>query len=427
MGITKIYNKDSNKNSIYDVAVIGAGASGMMAAGYAAKRNLNVALIEKNEKPGRKIMITGKGRCNVTNDCTLEEFMSNVPWGGKFLFGAFSRFSASDVQSFFEELGVPLKVERGNRVFPVSDKSCDIVDALYYFVRHSGARFISSRVTDIIKEDEQFNIALDNRQNIIAKSVIIATGGKSYPTTGSTGDGYKLAEKFGHKIKPVRASLVPIETVEKYPRDLMGLSLRNVTLEVVNKQKNKQVFKELGEMLFTHFGVSGPLVLSASSRMRDEKVLNSQNYKLIIDLKPALNIDQMDKRLQRDFSKYSNKDYINSLTDLLPSKLIPIFVKLSEIRPDTKANQITKLQREKIAKLFKHLELTAKCFRPIEEAIITAGGVDFHQINPKTMESKLVKNLYFAGEIIDVDAYTGGFNLQIAFSTGFTAGNNVLL
>lgn len=409
-----------------DVIVIGAGASGMIAAGIAAKRGLSVTLVERNERPGRKIMITGKGRCNLTNDCELEEFMDNVSTGGKFLYGSFSRFPPRKVMSFFEELGVPVKVERGKRVFPQSDKASDIVDALHSFIKNSGVRTIHGRVKELLTQSgEAQGVLLEDGKTLEARNVIVCTGGKSYPLTGSTGDGYEFADKVGHTIKELRPSLIPIETVEQWPRELQGLSLRNVTLEVIDKKHRRQVFKELGEMLFTHFGITGPLVLSASSHMRDMKILNGELYKLKIDLKPALSNEQLDLRLQRDLLKYANRNFENSLHDLLPSKLISVFVKLSGIPSEEKSNQITKAQRTAAVNLLKGLELTAKCFRPIEEAIVTSGGVKLSEVNPSTMESKLIKGLYFAGEILDADAYTGGFNLQIAFSTGYTAGESV--
>lgn len=409
-----------------DVAVIGAGAAGMTAAGFAAKRGLNVTLIERNGRPGRKLMITGKGRCNLTNDCTIDEFMDNVPWGGKFLYGAFSRFGPSAAMAFFEELGVPLKVERGRRVFPESDKASDIVDALRKFTVKNGCLLIHGRVSGLIVKDGAVSgVKLENGGTIEAHAVILCTGGKSYPLTGSTGDGYDFARQVGHTVMPLRPSLVPIETAEQWPRDLQGLPLRNVTLEVRDTRHEKVVFKELGEMLFTHFGVTGPLVLSASAHMRDMGILNAAEYKMRIDLKPALTVEQLDKRLRRDLLKYANRDFINGLADLLPSKLIPVFTALSGIPAQTKANQITKEQRLSAVGLLKGLELTVKCFRPIEEAVVTAGGVKLCEINPSTMESKIISGLYFAGEIIDADAYTGGYNLQIAFSTGYTAGISV--
>lgn len=412
------------KTTTTDAVVIGAGAAGMVAAGFAAKRGLNVTLIERNERPGRKIMITGKGRCNLTNDCTIDEFMDHVPWGGKFLYSAFSQFSPRDVMAFFEKLGVPLKVERGKRVFPQSDKAVDIVDALHNFYRNSGVHVINGRAAKLIMDGgEVHGVRLENGGIINARNVIVCTGGKSYPTTGSTGDGYEFAKQAGHTVTELRPSLVPLETVETWTRDLQGLSLRNVTLEVKNKKR--VIFSELGEMLFTHFGVTGPLILSASAQLRDMKLMQNAGYKLKIDLKPALSEEQLDARLQRDLLKYANRDFLNSLHDLIPSKLIPVFVELSGIPAQEKSNQITKVQRMAAVHLLKGLELTVKGFRPIEEAIVTSGGVKLAEINPSTMESKLVKGLYFAGEVLDADAYTGGFNLQIAFSTGHTAGMSV--
>lgn len=410
-----------------DVAVIGAGASGMIAAGFSAMRGLNVILIERNPRPGRKIMITGKGRCNVTNDCDLNTFMENVPTGGKFLYGAFTRFPPKSLMDFIEKLGVPLKVERGRRVFPKSDKAVDIVDALHSFDIKSGCRTVLGHAVSLILEDGSVRgVRMEDGTEVLSRAVIVCTGGKSYPLTGSTGDGYEFASLSGHTVTALRPSLVPIETEEDWPKELMGLSLRNVVLEVTDMRRHKTVFKELGEMLFTHFGVTGPLVLSASALMRDIQTLESGKYKFNIDLKPALSPEQLDKRLQRDFTENANRDFINSLGGLLPAKLVPVFVRLSGIPAHTKANQITKEQRAAAVSLLKHLELTAKNFRPIEEAVITSGGVRLKEINPATMESKIIKGLYFAGEILDVDAYTGGYNLQIAFCTGHSAGISVL-
>lgn len=410
-----------------DVAVIGAGAAGMVAAGFAAKRGLDVVLVERNQRPGRKLMITGKGRCNLTNDCDINDFMDNVPTGGKFLYGAFTRFPPRSVMAFFEEQGIPLKVERGRRVFPQSDKAVDVVDALHRFVVKSGCRTVIGRALEpIIADGRIAGLRLEDGAIIEARAVVICTGGKSYPSTGSTGDGYDFAIKAGHSITQLRPSLVPIETDEDWSRSLMGLSLRNVTLEVIDIGRGKTVFKELGEMLFTHFGVSGPLVLSASALMRDMQTLESGKYKLKIDLKPALSLEKLDKRLQRDLNENANRDFANVLKGLMPVRLVPVFAAVSGISPHTKANQITRAQRISTAKLLKNLEITAKRFRPIEEAIVTSGGVKLKEINPITMESKFVKGLYFAGEVLDVDAYTGGYNLQIAFCTGYSAGISVL-
>lgn len=407
-----------------DVAVIGAGPAGMLAAGIAAERGLSVAVLEKNEKVGRKLMITGKGRCNVTNACSdISELISNVPVNGRFMFGAFSRFMPYDVMDFFEERGVPLKIERGNRVFPVSDKAVDIVDAMRAFVLKSGAEILNFTVTDVRKNpDGVFEIKGEGCESVFAKNVIIASGGKSYPQTGSTGDGYAFAESFGHTISPLKPSLVPLTVHEGWCSALQGLSLRNVAVSVYDNFKFRKIYEDFGEMLFTHFGVSGPVILSASSHMRE---MEKGRYSIHIDLKPALNEKQLDARVLRDFAENSNKNFINALGALLPNKLIPVAVKLSGIEPSTKVNHITKQQRSDFVALLKDLTLTVTDFRPIKEAIITSGGVNVKEIDPKTMQSKLTEGLYFAGEVIDVDAYTGGFNLQIAFSTGFLAGKSV--
>lgn len=400
--------------------VIGGGAAGLMAAGTAANEGVETVILERNEKPARKLMITGKGRCNVTNNCgTLQELISNVPRNGKFLYGAFSRFMPSDVISFFEDRGVELKTERGNRVFPVSDNAADIVDALHAYAR-SRARIMRGRAVELMTDNNRVTgVITDSGEKIYAEKVIIATGGLSYPGTGSTGDGYELARQAGHNITKITPSLVPLEIHEGFCSDLMGLSLRNTAIKVVDTETGKTVYTDFGEMLFTHFGVSGPMILSASAHMRDMK---SGKYKIYIDLKPALTIEQLDARLLRDFSENTNKNFINALNSLLPKKLVPVIVKLSKIGLTTKVNQITKEQRKSLAELLKNLCITVTDFRPIAEAIITSGGVDISQINPGTMESKLTEGLYFAGEVIDTDAYTGGFNLQIAFSTGRLAG-----
>ena len=400
--------------------VIGGGAAGLMAAGTAADEGVETIVLERNERPARKVMITGKGRCNVTNNCaSLQELIQNVPRNGRFLYGAFSRFMPSDVMDFFESRGVELKTERGNRVFPVSDNAVDIVDALVSYAK-SRARIMNGRATKLLLEDGKVTGAETEDGNIIyADKIIIATGGLSYPGTGSTGDGYKLAKQAGHNITELVPSLVPLEIHEGFCTDLMGLSLRNTATKVVDTESGKTVYTDFGEMLFTHFGVSGPMILSASAHMRDMK---SGKYKIYIDLKPALTIEQLDARILRDFSENTNKNFINALNSLLPKKLVPVIVKLSGINLATKVNQITKEQRRKLAELLKGICVTVTGFRPVSEAIITSGGVDVSQINPKTMESKLAEGLYFAGEVIDADAYTGGFNLQIAFSTGRLAG-----
>lgn len=396
--------------------VIGAGAAGLMAAGTAANEGVETLILERNERPARKLMITGKGRCNVTNNCnSLQELISNVPRNGRFLYGAFSRFMPADVIEFFESRGVELKTERGNRVFPVSDNAADIVDALHSYARNR-ARIMQGRAVELVKDgDKLIGVRTDDGNEIYAESIIVATGGLSYPGTGSTGDGYELARQAGHNITDLVPSLVPLEIHEGFCTDLMGLSLRNTAIKVVDADNGKTVYTDFGEMLFTHFGVSGPMILSASAHMRNMK---SGKYKIYIDLKPALTPEQLDARILRDFSENINRNFINALNSLLPKKLVPIIVKLSKIPLSTKVNQITKEQRQNLVQLLKGMCITVTGFRPVAEAIITSGGVDVSQINPKTMESKLVDGLYFAGEVIDADAYTGGFNLQIAFSTG---------
>lgn len=396
--------------------VIGGGAAGLMAAGTASHEGVETLVLERNERPARKLMITGKGRCNVTNNCaSLQELISNVPRNGRFLYGAFSRFMPSDVIAFFEDRGVELKTERGNRVFPVSDNAADIVDALVSYTKER-ARFINGRAVKLLTEESKvIGVETESGDKIFADKIIIATGGLSYPGTGSTGDGYSLAKQAGHKITELVPSLVPLEIHEGFCSNLMGLSLRNTAIKVVDTESGKTVYTDFGEMLFTHFGVSGPMILSASAHMRNMK---SGKYKIYIDLKPALTDEQLDARILRDFSENTNKNFINALNSLLPKKLVPVIVKLSGINLSTKVNQITKEQRKNLVQLLKGMCITVTGFRPVAEAIITSGGVDISQINPKTMESKLMSGLYFAGEVIDTDAYTGGFNLQIAFSTG---------
>lgn len=370
------------------------------------------------------MLITGKGRCNVTNNCKeLNELISNVPVNGRFLYSAFSNFMPSDTVDLMEDMGVPLKCERGNRVFPVSDKAVDIVDALTHYGTDDGAEVIHGRAKELIIEDGTLKgVRTDDGEEIFADSVIVATGGMSYPQTGSTGDGYELARQAGHTIVEPKPSLVPLTAHEGFCSELMGLSLRNVGMKVIDTKKNsKVVFEDFGEMLFTHFGVSGPMVLSASSHLRE---MEKGRYHILIDLKPALTAEQLDARILRDFSENANRDFINSLGALLPRKLIPVVVRLSGIKSNSKVNQITKEQRRRLVEILKEFKVTVKGFRPIEEAIVTSGGVKVSEINPKTMESKLLPNLFFAGEVIDVDAYTGGFNLQIAFSTGRLAGEN---
>lgn len=400
------------------VCIIGGGAAGMMAAGTACLYGAEVTIFEHMPFLGKKLAITGKGRCNVTNSCDTQEFMSNVTKNPRFLYSALDAFGTDDTISFFESLGVKLKVERGNRVFPASDKARDIVDALRGYC--SGAKVINEKVTSIRKlEDGKFEVKAHNKYYF--DSVVLATGGKSYPLTGSDGSGYSLAMKLGHRVTELIPSLIPICSKSPLCAKMQGLALKNVGISITNKQ-GKQLYSDFGELLFTHFGVSGPIILSASSRLKNVEI---SDLTLHIDLKPALDEKTLDLRLLNDFKLNSNKDYINSLDALLPSKMIEPFVELTGIPPHTKVNVITKEQRSKILRTLKSLDIPLSHFRPIEEAIITSGGVAVSDINPKTMESKIVGGLYFAGEIIDVDAYTGGFNLQIAFSTGYLAGKSV--
>lgn len=408
------------------IIIIGGGAAGLMAAWSASKKynkTAQITIIEKNERPARKVMITGKGRCNVTNNCDLDTLIQNTPKNPRFLYSAFSAFSSADTIEFFENAGVPLKTERGNRVFPMSDKAVDIVDALVGAAKKSGVRIICGTVKSIATENNAIKgVNLQNGDFMECDSVILATGGSSYSLTGSTGDGYRMAEELGHTVTELKPSLVPLECHEGFCSKLSGLSLKNVTLSVFENGKKKPIFKEMGEMLFTHFGISGPLVLSASSNMR---YMGKKEYIAKIDLKPALTLEQLDSRILRDFSDNSNKDFSNSLDKLLPKSLIPVVIRLSEIDGGCKVNQISREQRQKLCDVIKGLELHITKPRPIEEAIITSGGISVKEINPATMESKLISGLYFAGEIIDVDALTGGFNLQIAFSTGFLSGKSI--
>lgn len=399
-----------------DTIIIGAGAAGCFAAIQAARLGKRVLVFEKNDYVGRKLRITGKGRCNVTNNCTAQELMNNIPVNSRFLYSAFSAFDPRDTMDFFEELGVPLKTERGNRVFPATDNAEDIVNALSREMKRLGVKIIHKAVSRILVENGVCTGVKAGGKEYNSQSVLIATGGKSYPNTGSTGDGYRLAENCGHTVTPLKPSLVPMTSPDKYCAEMMGLSLRNVTLNLFDG--DKCIFSELGEMLFTHFGVTGPLVLSASSHIKEMK---PDRYKILIDLKPALSPEQLDARIQRDFSENLNRDFINAVRKLLPAKMIPVAVRLSGIPAEQKVNGITREQRRSFGELIKALPVRISGFRPIEEAIITSGGISVKEINPRTMESKLVQGLFFAGEIIDTDAYTGGFNLQIAFSTAYSA------
>ncbi|MCX7771952.1 MAG: NAD(P)/FAD-dependent oxidoreductase [Clostridia bacterium] len=404
------------------VGIIGAGAAGLMAAGRAGSLGKSVLVFERNKRAGKKLLITGKGRCNITNNCPMEELLQNIPGNGRFLYSTLNKFNNYDIMDFFEANGVPIRTERGNRVFPESDRSFDVVDALMRYAQKEGARFLyTSRVREIVAENGQVKgVKLDNNDFYELDSVILATGGLSYQATGSTGDGYRLAQALGHTVTELKPSLVPLETKEKWVTELQGLALKNVGLSVFDASGHK-VYEDIGEMLFTHFGVSGPMVLSCSRHILDCGFTGST---LSIDLKPALDEETLDNRIQRDFTKYSRKQFVNALDELLPKSMIPVFVSLTGISPEKPVHQITKAERRDIVTLLKNLKLTVSKARPIDEAIVTAGGVNIKEINPSTMESKIIKGLYFAGELIDVDAYTGGFNLTIAFSTGYTAGTN---
>ncbi len=407
------------------IAVIGAGAAGLFAAAVCDTQDAHITLFDKNSYAGKKLLITGKGRCNLTNDCTVEEFMSNVPANNKFLYSSLRRLTPQDTMNFFESAGLELKVERGKRVFPTSDKARDVRDTLFKKAVENGAEFVFQNVKKIEKKDKAFLVYTDTGFQEFDK-VIIATGGASYFRTGSTGDGYRFAKELGHAVTPLSPSLVPLVSREKFLPSLMGLSLKNVELKIIDSTNGKEKFSDFGEMIFTHFGISGPLVLTASSVVRDINKFPDR-YTASIDLKPALTFDTLDARIVSDFSKNINRDFINSLSDLLPSKLIPVVVERSGISPRIKVCQIKKEDRRKLVELLKNFTLKIHSTRPIEEAIITSGGVKLQEVNPSTMESKLVEGLYFAGEILDVDAYTGGFNLQIAFSTAYTAINSAIL
>ncbi len=400
------------------VIIVGGGAAGLVAAWAAKNNGHSVTVIEKNHRVARKVMITGKGRCNLTNSCSINEFIENVPHNNRFLYSAINAFTPQDTMDMIESAGVKLKTERGNRVFPVSDKAVDIVDALYNNCR--GCKFIFNSIVSelIIEENICKGVKLENGDEILADAVIISTGGASYPVTGSTGDGYKLAESVGHTIKAPRGSLVPIEIKETCCSDMSGLSLRNVRVDF--KSGSKSVYSDFGEMIFTHFGVSGPIILSASS-----VIDNPEQTVMYIDFKPALTIDKLEDRLMRDISEDINKSVANMLGGLLPKAAVEHVLAAAEVDSDIKCNQLSAKMRANICKILKAFPLHPSGFRPIDEAIITRGGIAVNEINPKTMQSKKCNGLYFAGELIDVDAFTGGFNLQIAFSTGYCAGNSI--
>ena len=410
------------------VLVIGGGAAGMVAAIFAARNGHEVHIFEKNEKFGKKIYITGKGRCNLTNNCEMEELFQSVMRNEKFLYSAFYSFSNQDVMEFFAQGGCAVKTERGNRVFPISDHASDVIACLVRGMKEAGVSLhLNSEAVQLQFDGTTVaGVRLKDGTIISGDRVIVSTGGMSYPSTGSTVDGYRFAEFADHHVTRLLPSLVPFEIQEAYVKELQGLSLRNV--EVTIYQERKKIYQNFGEMLFTHFGVSGPIILSGSAhllRYKDiDRLLKESKIKLIIDLKPALSEEELDKRIIRDFEEFKNKEFKNSLDRLLPKKMIDVVINLSQINYYKKVNEITKEERNRIVKILKNFEITIGGFRPVEEAIVTAGGISTKEINPKTMESKKVKGLYFAGEVIDVDAYTGGFNLQIAYSTGYTAGLN---
>jgi len=402
------------------VIVVGAGPAGMMAALQAAKKH-EVILLDGNERIGKKLFITGKGRCNVTNAKDISEFFEYIPGNPHFLYSALYSFTNNDTMDFFEGEGIKLKVERGDRVFPESDKSSDIIRGLSNALSRTKVKIrLNSKVTNVKFKDKKVTaLEINNEEILSGDYFIIATGGASYPLTGSKGEGQKLAQTLGHNIIPLTPALVPMEVVDAKTKELMGLSLKNV--EVTIKENNKKViYKDFGEMLFTHFGVSGPLILSSSRFIQ-----KGRNYSLHIDLKPALNLGELDKRIQKDFSKYLNKDFKNSLDELLPQKLIPMVIEMSGISKDKKVNEITKEERKSLVNVLKSLTFNIKGLRPIDEGIVTVGGIDIKEIDPSTMKSRIIDNLSFAGEVMDVDAFTGGYNVQIAFSTGFIAGNNI--
>ena len=413
------------------VIVIGGGPAGIISAISSARNGDNVILIEKNNSLGKKLLITGKGRCNITSSIDISDFIKNVPGNGKFLYSAFQNFTNIDIIKLIEENGIKVKEERGNRIFPVTDNAKDVLMCFEKELRkYKNIEIrLNTKVKEILEENKEvMGILLESGEKLLASKVIIATGGKSYPLTGSTGDGYKMASKLGHTVEKIRGSLVPLTADKILCQSMQGLSLRNVKIQIKDLEKNKKIYEDFGEMLFTHFGISGPTILSSSAHLlrykEIDRLLKENKIKLIIDLKPALSEEELDKRIRRDFEEFINKEFKNSLEKLLPKKMIESVINLSGINPIKKVNEITKEERKNLVNLIKNFEVSIDGFRPVEEAIVTAGGISVKEINPKTMESKLVNGLYFAGEVIDVDAYTGGFNLQIAYSTGYTAGLN---
>ena len=414
-----------------NVIVIGGGPAGMMAAITAAEYGNNVTIIEKNSDFGKKLLITGKGRCNITSSLYMSEFIKNTPGNGQFLYSAFQNYTNTDIIDFLKNQGLEVKEERGNRIFPVTDKSIDVLNCFKSKINELKIKkLFNTRVQKILVQNGEVLGVRTEKEIIQTDKIILATGGKSYPLTGSTGDGYLIAKNIGHKVTEIRPSLVPLVIYEKNEcKEMQGLSLRNVGIKIIDESKNKLIYEDFGEMIFTHFGISGPTILSGSAHLvrykEIDNLMKEQKIKLQIDLKPALTEEQLDERILRDFKEFKNKQFKNSLDKLLPQKLIPVIIEKSGINPDKKVNEINKKERHRLVNLLKNFEVTIKGFRPIDEAIITSGGINIKEINPKTMESKLVEGLYFAGEIIDVDAYTGGFNLQIAYSTGYVAGDKI--
>ena len=410
------------------VIVIGGGPAGMMAAITAAENGNDVMIIEKMPTFGKKLLITGKGRCNITSSLYMSEFIKSTPGNGVFLYSAFQNYTNKDIIEFLRRQGLEVKEERGNRIFPVTDKSIDVLNCFLSRIKELNIKYrLNTKVEKILIKNNEVLGVRTNKEIIQTEKIILATGGKSYPLTGSTGDGYKIAEELGHKIIPIKPSLVPLEVYEKdICKSLQGLSLKNTKIRLIDIERNKVVYEDFGEMIFTHFGISGPTILSSSAHLVRykgiEELLKNKKIKISIDVKPAMTEEQLDNRILRDFKEYKNKQFKHSLDKLLPQKMIPEVIKLSNINEEKRVNEITKEERKQIIKLLKNFEITIKGCRPVEEAIITSGGINTKEINPKTMESKLIKGLYFAGEIIDVDSYTGGFNLQIAYSTGYTAG-----
>ena len=413
------------------VIVIGGGPAGMMSAIASAENGNKVILIEKMQSLGRKLLITGKGRCNITSSLSMDEFIKNTPGNGMFLYSVYKNYTNTDIIDFLKKQGLEVKEERGNRIFPITDKSQDVLKCFTKRLKELNVEILlNQKVSEILVKDENV-IGVKLQDKIInADKIILATGGKSYPLTGSTGDGYKMVEKLGHTVTKIKPSLVPLETFEKDTcKEMQGLSLRNVEIKLKDIEKNKIIYEDFGEMLFTHFGISGPTILSSSAHLvrykNIDELLKNKKIKLSIDLKPALSEEKLDERILRDFNEIKNKQFKNSLDKLLPQKLINIIIERSGINPQKQVNEIKKEERRNLVKLLKNFEVTIKGFRPIDEAIITSGGINIKEINPKTMESKIVNGLYFAGEIIDVDAFTGGFNVQIALSTGFLAGKEI--